>query len=486
VLCAVGSGATIAEEPARQSQNELNLAPKKLDPESPVPADGRHAQAHQKYAMPATDRLMFKRIEDFKPVASEEENPLEYEAWGEFVRQAAKFPTSELERHGVRDLTVIDLLKQYRTYYRCELLRFDGKLVCVRRLKAPLSFQNNPESKVKELYEARFVPLDESPLTPMSVVFLDLPESLSAVREKPYREWLDAGAWVSAAGYYFKTMSVPDDRGGPVNVPVLVGRSITPLPGLPAPPGGDPTALEPVRLFKFIRDDAPVIRNAPGDADWPELAAQNRVLIHASRFGAEELERHATADVKFADLFEPVRAAFKLRNVRMEGRLISLRKADPSPELRAAGIDAVYEGWLVPANEPRGNPVCLQFTEPLEGLENPPKDGRVNRWVSFAGYSFKLMRYESAEQYEDPAKGYKVKRAPLLIGKSPVARRDPDAAVPLRSGALAQAAMVGGVLLIAGAGGLAWWYRRGDRRSKAAAARNPFEAGAAPPARTDF
>jgi hypothetical protein len=483
-LCAGGCGIAAAEEPVKQSQNDPNPPARKLDAESPVPADGRHTRASQKYAMPATDRLMFSKIEDFKPVASEETNALEYEAWGEFVRQAAKFPAAELERHGVRDLTVIDLLKQYRTFYRCELLRFDGKLVCVRRLKAPLSFQNNPASKVKELYEARFVPLDESPLTPMSVVFLDLPESLAAVRDRPYREWVDAGAWVSAAGYYFKTMSVAGDRGGPVNVPVLVGRGVTPLPGPPAPPGGDPTALEPVRLFKFIRDDAAMIRNAPGDGDWPELAAQNRVLIHASRFGAEELEGHA-ADVKFADLFEPVRAAFKLRNVRMEGRLISLRKADPSPELRAAGIDAVYEGWLVPANEPRGNPVCVQFTGPLEGLGDPPKDGRVNRWVSFAGYSFKLMRYESAEQYDDPAKGYKVKRAPLLIGKSPVARRDPDAATPLRSGALAQAAMVGGVLLIAGAGGLAWWYRRGDRRSRAFAPRNPFDAGA-PTAPRDF
>ena len=64
-----------------------------------------------------------------------------------------------------------------------ELLRFDGKLVCIRRLAAPKFFADNPEIGIKELYEARFVPLDESPLTPISIVFLDLPEALAAVRQ---------------------------------------------------------------------------------------------------------------------------------------------------------------------------------------------------------------------------------------------------------------------------------------------------------------
>ncbi len=479
LLCAVAG----AEEPAKQSQNSPNPPTKKLDTESPVPADGRHTQAYQKYAFANTDRRIFKEIEDFKPVASEDTNALEYEAWREFVWQAAKFPASELEQHAIRDLTVIDLLKQHRAYYRCELLRFEGKLVSVRRLKAPLSFQNKPTNMVKELYEARFVPLDESPMTPMSIVFLDLPESLAAVRDKPYREWIDASGWMTAAGYYFKTMNVPGDHGQPVSVPVLVGRSIT-LKAAPSPVGDDPTALEPVRHFKFIRDDAPMIRNAPSDVTWPEVAAFQRVVLHASRFSAEELEKHAVADVKFADLFEDVRTAFKLKNVRMEGRLISLRKVGPSPELLAAGINAVYEGWLVPANEPRGNPVCIRFTEPLAGLEDPPHDSRVNKWVSFAGFSFKLMRYESAEKYVDELKGYKVKRAPLLIGKRPIVRPDPDSEPPLNWGSLTQAALIGGLVLIAGAGGLALWYRRGDRHAKDALTRNrnPFDASTAPPA----
>jgi hypothetical protein len=487
---AVGGAAAQPESPppggqATQSKNDLSKI-KKRDAENPVTADARHAASYQKYAMPGTDRLMFSKIEEFKPeVASEEQNQLEYGAWCEFVVQAAKFPAAELEQHGVRDLTVIDLLKSLRDKYRCELLRFDGKLVCVRRLKAPLFFQNNPDSKVKELYEARFVPVDESPLTPVSVVFLDLPESLKAVRDKPFKEWVDVDAWVSAAGYYFKTMSVPGEQGGTVGVPLLVGRSVTRLPGPPAPPGNDPTAIEPVRLFKFIRDDAPLIRSAPTDVTWPELAAFQRVLLHANRFNADDLEKHANPDVRFADLFEDTRTQLQLKNIKMEGRLISLRKMEANNELRAAKIDAVYEGWLVPKDEPRGNPVCIFFTQPLEGVE--PTGRGVSKWVSFAGFSFKLMRYESAEQYEDAAKGYKVKRAPVLIGKGPIPRRDPEAPVSMDTRTVYQAAVIAGALFVVTVGGLTWWFRSGDRRAKesieAARGRNPFDPNAAPPPR---
>ena len=62
------------------------------------------------------------------------------------------------------------------------------------------------------------MPLDESPLMPVSIVFHQLPEALAAVKDKPIlkdataSEWVEAKGYVSAAGYYFKTMSVPGDR----------------------------------------------------------------------------------------------------------------------------------------------------------------------------------------------------------------------------------------------------------------------------------
>ena len=145
----------------------------------------------------------------------------------------------------------------------------------------------------------------------------------------------------------------------------------------------------------------------------------------------------------------------------------------------------MFEGWLVPANEPRGNPICIVFTEPLEGV---PPSGRVNKWVSFAGFLFKKMRYESVEQdSKNPNKNVD-KYAPLLIGKSPIPRPELDPDRPSKwtwSGFILGAIVLGTLLVIAG-GVLALYYRRGDRKAKesmdAVRNRNPFDAAnAAPP-----
>ena len=114
---------------------------------------------------------------------------------------------------------------------------------------------------------------------------------------------------------------------------------------------------------------------------------------------------------------------YKLDLVRFEGRLISLKKMIPSPDLRAVGVETAYEGWLIPKNEPNGNPVCIVFTDPLEGVD---PGGQVNKWVSFAGYAFKLLRYESVEKDKDDSSKNKWRRAPLLLGRAAIARPDPD------------------------------------------------------------
>jgi hypothetical protein len=284
--------------------------------------------------------------------------------------------------------------------------------------------------------------------------------------------------WVAAAGFYFKTMSVPGEQGNAViGVPVLVGKSVTILPGPPAADPADPTAIDRrVRVFKSIKDETQMVRF---DTPWPEVAAYNRTIAHASRFSAEEIEKYALSDVTFADLFEDIRRDYKLKSVKLEGRLIRLRRMESNTELRAAGVAQLFEGWLVPANEARGNPVCIVFTEPLVGVE--PAE-RVNKWVSFAGYSFKKLKYTSAEpDPKNPAK-YLEKYAPLLIGKCPIARPDPDAPVTATWGALGvfvQSAIIAGGVLILGGVALGWYYRRNDLRTKAqlsaARNRNPFD-----------
>ena len=476
-----------AAPPSSSANSEKNAD--KIDRNSPLPADAPRVTTNEKVAIPNTERRMFNQIEDFKPVASQESNPDEYAAWCEFVTHAKQFAATELDQHGARDLTPHDLLKPQRSLFRCGLLSFDGKLVCVRRLAAPKFFADNPELGVTELYEARFVPLDESPQTPVSVVFTELPEALAAVRQKAPKEWLDitAATWVTASGYFFKTMSVPGEQTtATVAMPVIVGKSVTMLPGPPVPYGPDPTALDrTLRIFGHIKDDAPMIRLAPAEATWAEIASQTRVTLHAARMSAEDLEKHAVPGVKFADLLEEIRRDYKLRPVRFEGRLISLRRVEPNNEMKAAGVNQLFEGWLVPATEPSGHPVVIHFTDLPDGLEVDEKTGKANRWLSFSGYFFKLMHYKSGEK--DPLDQNKnvMKKAPFLIGRSPILRSDPDILPQATWGSFVWWALAGGVLVL-GVGGLLTWYNwRGDRNSKVAIeavrGRNPFDAANRPP-----
>lgn len=496
-LCALACGVVAADEPAR-TPTDPNA--KKLDTKAPLPADRPGRNAHDKFAVKDPDRIMFTKIEDFKPVASQEQNRDEYDAWCEIVSHARQFSAADLEAHAARDLTVLELRKPIRTNFRTELIRFDGRVVCARRLDAPKHFKDNPEFGVKELYEVRLIPTDESPLDPVSIVFTELPPELAAVTARPMRtndkgeslgvsEWLTFDdrdgkytgpkVWASAAGFYFKTMSVPgDEANSVVAVPVLIGKSVTPLAGPPAAPGADPTALDTkLRVFKHIKDETPLFHDL--DTQW-ELAAYTRVLIHANRFSPEQLEEHALKDVKFADLFLDTRATLRFTAVKFEGRLIALKKKEANAEMKAAGVDQVFEGWLVPATEPRGNPVRIDFIAPLEGVE---PGGRVNKWVTFAGYSFKKFKYESQE--EDPERKGKnlFKFAPLLIGKGAIGRPELDPDRPTTTAAWSAFvlwALVGGALLIASGGVLAWYYRGGDRRAKASMdavrGKNPFDA----------
>jgi hypothetical protein len=148
-----------------------------------------------------------------------------------------------------------------------------------------------------------------------------------------------------------------------------------------------------------------------------------------------------------------------------------------SPQvLRDVGVESGYEGWLVPRDEPSGNPVCIVFTDPIEGVE---AGGRVNKWVSFAGYAFKLLQYESGEKDRDDPSRNTWKRAPLLLGRTAIVRPDPDGAATVSWSSfftIATAVVLG---LIGAALGRSWWFRRGDRAAQreieAGRMRNPFE-----------
>jgi hypothetical protein len=465
--------------------------PDEPDDRRPVPPDpgqAERAAKAEKFRIPNTDRAIFKGrrdprtgkldggITDLLPLATEKENPDEYWAWHEVVLHARQFAAAELEEAAARDLTRDDLTEERtRSRFRLDLVRFDGKLTKVRRFPPTRSLE---DAGLAEMYEALIVPFADPPTDAVSVVFTDLPEALAGVRGKKPGEWFDLpadpDAWATGAGFFFK-VKLDAPGGDPAEqVPVLVARSVTPHKGPPpAPDPKNPAAPDAhLRVFRFIRDDA---RIAKAEDNWEEVAAWNRVLLHARRFLPEDLERYARWDVSFADLFLDARRDFKLDLIGFEGRLIMLNAVKPGRKLEAAGIETVYEGWLVPRDEPRGNPVCVVFTDPPEGVE---ATGRVNKWVSFAGFSFKLMRYESGERDKDDPSRKVVKRAPLLLGRAVIPRPDPDGPTPVswRAFANGATAIILGVLAVAG--GMTWWFRRGDRRAKqeldAHRARNPF------------
>ena len=111
----------------------------------------------------------------------------------------------------------------------------------------------------------------------------------------------------------------------------------------------------------------------------------------------------------------------------------------------------------------------------------------MNKWVSFAGYSFKKILYESSEPDPDRPGKFKYKYAPLLIGKSPIARpeRDPDRPTAVTWSGFVLWVIAGGAVLIACAGLLTWYYRGGDKKAKVAMdnvrGRNPFDATTSSP-----
>ena len=218
-------------------------------------------------------------------------------------------------------------------------------------------------------------------------------------------------------------------------------------------------------IFDRIEDGYPV-RSESQNPD--EYNAYNYVLTFARQFSVADLESAARRDVTFRDLFNPVRNDFKLELVYFEGRLGRLRSIGATRQLKEAGIDTLYEAWLFPNNQK--NPICVLVTELPPGLtpQEDLKRDTMNVPVGVAGYSFKLMTYESAEPSSKDASRGKPRQAPLLMGRSftvlPETGRSPsdDWYGTFLPGVISVAGFIAAV-----GTGLALWYRRGDKGVKA-------------------
>jgi len=476
--CVLTATATAAAQPSAVDQ---------VDARPPIPPEQpKRAELAAKYRIDK-DRAIYKGIKDKNgvrkggiadntPLASEKQNPDEYQALAAVVLHAFGFPAAELEQHAARDLTPDDLTQLTRESFRLDLIRFDGKLIKARRVPATKALE---ATGIKELYEAWLVPVDESPANPVCFLLTDWAKDLPAVPEiapgQPAGESVTIDRWAAIAGYSFKLAAFPGpgadpkDTAGPGwrRAPLLIGKAPTPLPG---PPVAIPID-KGLRVFSLIKDDAPYDRE---HATWAETAAWTRVVMHARNFTAEQLEAAARRDVTFADLFKEHRLDYQFELVYVRGRLIRLTKLEqkPTDRLAAAGAEA-YQAWVVPDGEPRGNPMCVVISDLPPGLE-PQRLMSVP--VRFAGYSFKRMRYESGEQRKDNPSKNVWKAAPLLIGRSVSVLTEDEG-----TGSWATTfvpAVIGTVVVLAGAAlGMGWWFRRGDRQARSeieATRKNPF------------
>jgi hypothetical protein len=247
----------------------------------------------------------------------------------------------------------------------------------------------------------------------------------------------------------------------------------------PAKPPPEPTEAERVKLdtdallgFRHIEDDAP-LRTADQNED--EHRAYNYTLAHAHKIPVEVLARHSLEEVPFANLIKPIRQDYLRKLIHVEGRLLRLRPMEPTESLqREDKIEKLYEGWLIPKDEQF--PVCIVFTElPADLRLSKPKE-ILDQWVSFDGYFFKLLQYETGEKI-GPNK-YVWRKAPLLLGHSPQLQ-SPEQETGMSFGDLVPLIIALLLGVVGVALGLTLWFRRGDRAVRDTLAQaqstNPFQ-----------
>lgn len=225
----------------------------------------------------------------------------------------------------------------------------------------------------------------------------------------------------------------------------------------------NPPAMAPKLDFtdRTIEDRAPV-RSMKENRG--EFLAYCDALMTAHSTPTTAFAASARRDLTFAHLFEqPER--YRGEIVRIEGRLVRLRRFEAPEFLWSQGVHDLYEGWIFNLNLYGPHPTCVQFTDLPSGMQIGES---TDYPVVFDGYFFKRYRYQAADQHgRDTA---------LLIGHAPVLVDDRSAAASRHSGISATflwsfVGLVSGIIAVIG--GLTWWYRRGDQhvRARVAASR---------------
>lgn len=234
--------------------------------------------------------------------------------------------------------------------------------------------------------------------------------------------------------------------------------------------------------FGKVEDDSPV--RGEDELGGHEYRTYNDILLRIREFPVNELEECARKGLAFRDLVKDVRRDYQFELVYFKGRLKRLREAKPNRPLAEGGVKALYECWVFP--DDAADPMCVVTTELPEGL-TPAKEYSPGKPVAFAGYSFKLMQYESSQPNPKDPSQFVRRRAPLILAKTLTLLPGPepyddkkwrDGFIP---GILALLGVVVAVIL-----GLTWWFGRGAKNlqreiNERYEKQNPFAAGAEAP-----
>ena len=154
-----------------------------------------------------------------RPGANAAQNHDEALAYDRLVLHARQMPADVLAKAARRDLTFAHLFGADRAKYRGDLVRVEGRLRLLRRMDAPDTLRDGTGG-VPKLYEA-WVFTEDASKNPYCVVVSELPGGL-----KP-AEKLDLP--VECDAYFFKRY-LYGARDGRRLAPLLIGRTVTPVP----------------------------------------------------------------------------------------------------------------------------------------------------------------------------------------------------------------------------------------------------------------
>src|SRR5438067_4622921 len=150
----------------------------------------------------------------------------------------------------------------------------------------------------------------------------------------------------------------PQPPAGPSAADALDARPPLPPEEPKRPPAAAEYRMNPDRrIYTEIQDGFPV-QSEQQNPD--EYQAWTEVVNFARTRTVAGLERYAARDLTPEDLVRSPStrssptggSVFRLALVRFDGKLTKVRRVEPTKALAELGLKDLYEGWLVPVDEP--------------------------------------------------------------------------------------------------------------------------------------